>query len=480
MSPLSADIQAYARGEIDLTTLMDKAAFSAILDSRVVGTVYTPLWIVERILERLNPRPEDRVLDPAVGRGAFLIPLLERTTRGMDGPSALAWLNTNTASYDVDARALDDLRSILQAWFVRTHNLVVARDSITAIHQADTLQAHIGRFTMVIGNPPYIRFQALHPDARAALQARYASCAQGNVDLYYAFIERALEAADRVGFVVPNSFLITQSGTNLRRLLDGRVESIVDFGAERVFPNIGTYVCLLFTGKAPQQGLIEDHTTGMKRPFSVEPPRTAPVRTVTTGIATLCDKAFAVHREGDRFLATHTGLPVEQALVRPLLKVTKFRGDASAWGQFVLYPYANGVVLAPEALDAYPLARAHLDAVRPLLEARDRGNTARYPQWYAYGRGQGLLPLQGPTALLIPAMMGGASQPLLADISPLQAYGGPLISSGYAVDNPTNEDATAILSERFQDTVRAHGAAKPGSKGALFYTVASWMVKGQT
>lgn len=477
---LSSSIAAYANATLDFEALMQEAAQQAIGPQRVEGTVYTPSWIVARILDTIAPTAQDRVLDPAVGRGAFLIPLLEHTTQGMSAQDALSWLNNHTASYDVDAAALDDLRAILCAWFWRTYRLDVPPSAITALHHGDGLTPQPQRFDAVIGNPPYIRFQAMDAATRTSLQARFLSCAKGNVDLYYAFIEHALACADRVGFVVPNSFLTTQSGKTLRALLDGRVSSIVDFGHDRVFPGIGTYTCLLFAQANPTGATITDHASGTTRPYAAHTPRPPILRSVSTGIATLCDKAYAVERQGDQFIATLTGLPVEKALVRPLIKATKFRGSTHDWTTFVLHPYVNGTVLDPTSMASYPLALAHLEAVRPLLEARDKGHTQHYPAWYAYGRGQGLHPLQGPQALIVPAMMGGQSQPRLADLTPFAAYGGALLVSGYAIDHPTHADITTILSEAFIDTVRTHGAAKPGAQGQVYHAVASWMVKTQT
>jgi len=479
MRPLALAIQSYADGQIGLDAVMAQAAQQG-LEQRDLGAVYTPQHIVARILDRLDPQPHHHILEPAVGRGAFLIPLLERTTAQMTPEAALDWLCGHTHAIDIDPEALADLDAILRAWFVRRWNWRVPLDRFPNLHAADGLAAPLPRhFDIALGNPPYIRFQTLPPAQRAWLQKHYRSCAKGNVDLYYAFIERALQAADRVGFIVPNSFLTTQSGQALRGLLDGRVSDILDFGAERVFPGVGTYTCLLFAQAAATQATITDAATGASRPFAPHTARPAPVRTALAGIATLCDKAYMVERQGARFTARLTGLPIEAALVRPFIKITKFRDAHPDWDSFILHPYADGQPLTPAQMAQFPQAMAHLEAVRPLLEARDRGKTHGYPQWYAYGRAQGLTPLHGPQALLVPAMLGGQAQPRLANLTPLLAWGKPLFCSGYAVDAPTAADIDALTSDRFLDTVRAHGAPKPGTGGSVFYSVASWMVKGQ-
>ena len=397
----------------------------------------------------------------------------------MTGQQALAWLNTQVCAIDIDPQAVADLRAIVAAWFMRHHQMTLPPEALTGLHCANGLSfPENRRFDLAIGNPPYVRFQTLDVAQRTWLSETFSSCASGNVDLYYAFIERALDIANRVGFIVPNSFLSTRSGQRLRTRLEGRVEQIIDYGARRVFPGVGTYTCLLFAGSG-SPGLVVDATTGHTQPFMAQPVHPKPVRAVRSGIATLCDKAYAVERRGEQFFARLTGLPVERDLVRPLVKITKFRGADETWDQFILFPYQRGELLSPAQMEAFPQARAHLDAVRSLLDARDRGKKT-YEQWYAYGRAQGLKDIKGPEALLVPAMMGGQSQPRLANLAPLFAWGAPVFCSGYVIDQPTSEDIEAIMSDRFGTTVAAHGAAKPGAKGEIYHTVSSWMVKGQT
>jgi adenine-specific DNA-methyltransferase len=68
-----------------------------------------------------------------------------------------------------------------------------------------------GGFDAVVGNPPYIRVQVLQqtqPEACEYLQANYVSAAEGNFDIYVAFIERALRVirpGGFVGYIVPIS-----------------------------------------------------------------------------------------------------------------------------------------------------------------------------------------------------------------------------------------------------------------------------------
>lgn len=475
MNPI---LLAYQNRVLSFEEAMSQLAFQAGLASKTQGAVYTPAHIVSTILERLAVTPSDTVIDPAVGRGAFIIPLLARLSQSLTAPQMTEWMHTSLNAYDVDADALEDARALTRIWFEHRYASPLDERALTGFQQGDTLTLpRTRRASVALGNPPYIRFQNLSETYRTWLADTYTSCAKGNVDIYYAFLEWALACADRTGFIVPNGFLTTQSAKALRALLIPKVEHIHHYGAHRVFPSIGTYTCLLFTSPNPLSPTFSREGDPTIVPFEGARARPANVRSVKTGIATLCDKAFLFERTGDTFTSPLTGKTVEARWLRPLIKATKLRGDLSDWTQFVLCPYTlDGTPVAETVFDAYPLTKAHLEAVKPLLMARDKGKTERYPAWYAYGRAQGLNPLNGPRALIVPAMMGGHSQPRLVSLSDLTPWNNPLILSGYAIDDPSDADVAAFLSPNFAAHIARIADAKPG-KEHNYYNVASWMIK---
>ncbi len=111
-----------------------------------------------------------------------------------------------------------------------------------------------GGFDCVIGNPPYVRIQAMKDWAPVEVEIykkAYASAASGNYDLYVVFVEKALRlinAGGRVGFILPHKFFNAHYGRNLRQIIaEGRhLSQIVHFGHHQVFSGATTYTCLLF------------------------------------------------------------------------------------------------------------------------------------------------------------------------------------------------------------------------------------------
>lgn len=137
-----------------------------------------------------------------------------------------------------------------------------------AIHFGDVFARPNRGFDLVIANPPYVRTSRLPDKDTRYLREHYRSMARGNVDLYYAFVERCFRAPvtpdssestgrrDQVGLagrhgavaiVLPNFSQVT-SAERLRELLanGGYIERWVDFDHHQVFPTATNYVALLF------------------------------------------------------------------------------------------------------------------------------------------------------------------------------------------------------------------------------------------
>ena len=116
-----------------------------------------------------------------------------------------------------------------------------------------------GGFDAVIGNPPYIRIQALKewaPLEVEHLKTQYQSASVGNYDIYVVFVERALQLLNkngRLGYILPHKFFNAQYGAPLRELManGAHLSDVVHFGHEQVFSGATTYTCLLFADQKP-------------------------------------------------------------------------------------------------------------------------------------------------------------------------------------------------------------------------------------
>ena len=112
-------------------------------------------------------------------------------------------------------------------------------------------------FDAVIGNPPYVRIQAMKQWAATEVEIYkevFRSAKAGNYDIYVVFIEQGLKLANsqgRLGIICPHKFMNAQYGEAIREIIaDGRhLSHVVHFGDAQVFDGATTYTCLLFLDK---------------------------------------------------------------------------------------------------------------------------------------------------------------------------------------------------------------------------------------
>ncbi|MBE9231424.1 Eco57I restriction-modification methylase domain-containing protein [Cuspidothrix issatschenkoi LEGE 03284] len=120
-----------------------------------------------------------------------------------------------------------------------------------------------GGFDIIIGNPPYIRIQALKEWANLEVEfykQNYITASKGNYDIYVVFVEQGLKFLKKdgsLGFILPHKFFNAQYGVSLRKMISQgqHLEKIVYFGDQQVFSGATTYTCLLFLKNAQQANL---------------------------------------------------------------------------------------------------------------------------------------------------------------------------------------------------------------------------------
>ena len=151
------------------------------------GVVYTPAWLAEQTVDwalagtRATPA---RVAVPACGEGVFIESVARR----------IAHAHARIEGFDTDAGACARARARLAATPGAT------------VHQRCWLRearARPAHWDLIVGNPPYVRWQNMHEEERRAVRAAGIT-PRGASDLYLAFIETALDAlapGGRVAFV---------------------------------------------------------------------------------------------------------------------------------------------------------------------------------------------------------------------------------------------------------------------------------------
>lgn len=296
-----------------------------------------------------------------------------------------------------------------------------------------------GGFDWVMGNPPYIRIQALREFSSQEtdiIRDNYDVVAKGNPDIYVAFIRRSLDKlreGGRLGFIVSSKFMVTDYGGPIRKELveKAHVGHVVDFGDKQVFEGASTYTCILIVENTvkkadtkvrivdvdPAPGVLADNVlrgvTDLKvnlRQFEGKPwewhgstlggsakgfTRLTDLCEIFQGVRTSDDGVFVLKNPEFKgkyvtgfSKAVNAKVTIEADLTRPFLKGREIGRNAhSPVSNVLLFPYdaASPYELIPWATmkKSYPKAAEYLEECKARLRARQKGNYD-LSKWYGF------------------------------------------------------------------------------------------------
>ena len=217
-----------------------------VQQGEVTGEVFTRPEVVAYMLDgvrhcgKFKSLVGLRVLEPSCGDGAFVLPLIE------------AWLSERP---DFDSA---DAGSFLQACDISSGNIEklrgAVRERLVAAGCARTranallskwlvcgdflLQEFKERFDIVIGNPPYIRFDDISAAKQKEYRVLFSSFAE-RCDIYVPFFEKSLALLSDKGvfsFICTNRFTKSSYGKQLRRLIADRYHVALYLNMEHTQP----------------------------------------------------------------------------------------------------------------------------------------------------------------------------------------------------------------------------------------------------
>lgn len=195
------------------------------------GAVFTRRWVVELILDLAGytaDRPLDRLraIEPACGHGAFLAPMAARLSEACRR----------------SGRSLREAEGAIRAFDLQLDSVALSREAVaktlvdadwsaaearhfaeSSVQQGDFLLGEhaFGEADYVLGNPPYIRLEAIPPD-RSDAYRRACRTMAGRADIYVGFIEvglKALRGEGTLAFICADRWMRNQYGRLLRDLV---------------------------------------------------------------------------------------------------------------------------------------------------------------------------------------------------------------------------------------------------------------------
>lgn len=373
------------------------------------GVVFTDQIICNNIIDKLNPTINDIVCEPSVGKGAFVFSLLEKfRNNGETILDITNFVENNLYCYDINMDFINEFKKLLREYFIE---LGYNEDlDLYNIRCADFLIENLN-YDIIMGNPPYVRIQNMDKNYLDLLKKDLKSITLGNIDLYYAFIEKSLKVSKRVGFIIPNSFIKTKSGKFIRQIIKENISYLYDYGLEKVWQDISTYTCILICGDKcddliyeTNKGIIQKNKTELSDDIwlfgeknSGDKILSELINYCSGSIATIKDDVFKIDTG---FLKK--GFKIEQGICKKVIKATRDREISDH--KWIIYPYdMNSKILDENFIKTeYPNAYTYLLSRKDDLNTRDKGKVDKYDSWFSYGRRQGLLKERDGKRIMLP------------------------------------------------------------------------------
>lgn len=204
-----------------------------------MGAYYTPPPMVNRLLDLASIAGTDfgtcTAIDPACGGGAFLAPVALRMLKHTTKDSAklmLADVVARLRGIELDPFAAWMTQVLLEASLLPL--CVAAKERFPQVVTVGDALKHdsMGKFDLVVGNPPYGRVKL-----DEAMRSHYARSLYGHANLYGLFTDLALRLVEQKGviaYLTPTSFLGGQYFKALREILTNETTPVAfDFVADR-------------------------------------------------------------------------------------------------------------------------------------------------------------------------------------------------------------------------------------------------------
>lgn len=407
-------------------------------DRKVNGAFFTPTYVVDFIITDVSPKINDRCLDPSCGCGAFLIGLVEYYQKTFN-KSIRETIQENIYGSDILNYNAKRSKFILSLFGLLNNEFI--EESDFNIYNQDSLKANWkNEFEIIVGNPPYVKFQDLSKENRLYLINNWKSIENGTFNLYFAFFElgyNLLSSNGKLGYITPNNYFTSLAGLSLRQyfLQNKCITRIVDFRHKKVF-DAQTYTAITFANKKANESILFDKIldeqscpdfllsangspnylknldankwrllkTQEQENIRIIENIGTPIKqlfNIAVGIATLKDEVFFIdarnEKNGYLTKTTENGTYlIEKEITRPVYKISQFKCQADIQNNTlrIITPYNTNAknaipIIEDEFKVKYPKCYEFLLSEKEKLEGRDKGKKVFSP-FYVWGRTQGI------------------------------------------------------------------------------------------
>lgn len=386
------------------------------------GDVFTKPEIVKFMLDEVGyvstrNLSHVSIMEPSCGEGEFVVEILNR----LKISSQLFVFDFNQAFHScVFASDIDEQK--IKVCAKRVANLFPELCNIREnFYTEDYLLSNHQQVDIVIGNPPYIRYEEIPVD-KLKIYKKF-SAFYYRADIYVPFFEKSLLQLKPNGihcFICSNRWMRNKYGKMLRKLVakyniekvinmekvDAFLENVTTYPAITKISNCEKYDALLYADISDLSKMRHIEYTAIKMPNGED--WSDVFNSANNNLSLIEDQNFkigiGVATGADNiFVSKYLKGKVENELLLPVINAKDLSGDKMKWsGKYLLNPYDKKGQLV--SLDKYPLAKSYFEKHKDKLISRHKAkkNPSRW-----YGTIDAVSPtLKGETKILLPDISG--------------------------------------------------------------------------
>lgn len=431
------------------------------------GVVFTPKHTSDKMIRNLSPFITERICEPSVGKGIFVFSLLEYFLENNEIESVAEFIENRLYCFDINSEFINELKNSIKEYF---KNYGYTKDiKLNNIKTADFLVEDDIKYDVIIGNPPYVKIHNIDKEKLDSLKNNFTSLSSGNIDLYYAFIEKSVKDSKRFSLIVPNAFIKNKSGKIIRDILYDRITEICDFKTEKIWTDISTYTCIITVDELKSDSIKYNNNSFIKIQnndkwiFNDNCDKSEPLNDLinysSIGIQTSADKYFIIKKFDENY-GYINGHKIELSICKKVIKASKSRNLSEH--NYVYYPYFpdNSIMEEDYIKTNYPRCYEYLLSIKDILEARN----LNHDKWYAYGRNQGLLRKPTGTNIILPNTFLKSRNIHYIEIPDNDEY---LVLNGILVDtNDSEKIIEIIISDDFLSYLENSNKTLPDKQGS--------------
>ncbi len=365
------------------------------------GDVFTKPEVVNFMLDEVGyvasaNLSDVSIMEPSCGEGEFVVEIVKRLKMS----SLLFGFDLNKAyhkcvsAFDIDEKKVEVCIQRI------SHEIPEIEHPELNVKAEDYLLSKRNDFDVVIGNPPYIRYEEI-PQNKLSLYKSFSTFFY-RPDIYVLFFEKSLSQLKPNGkhcFICSNRWMKNMYGKKLRELVakyysiekiinmeeaNAFKEDVLAYPAITIISNMENKACVRYADVKDITLIKDTQYTQLDVPqdddwsnmFFAHKPWLSLIEEqgfkIGIGVATGADGIF---------ISKNLKEEVEGELLLPVINGRDLSGDNMNWsGRYLLNPYDLDGKLIP--LDKYPKAKAYLERNKEKLSSRHKAKKTP-ARWYA-------------------------------------------------------------------------------------------------